>query len=40
MITGLSGYESTLEIHLDAIALTSSLDDIPLINAESCRVGY
>ena len=40
MTTGPFGYESTLEIHLDAISLTSSVDDIRLINAESCRVSY
>lgn len=38
MTSGPSGYESTLEIHLDAVSLTSSVDDIRLISAESCRV--
>jgi hypothetical protein len=40
MTTGPSGYESTFEIHLDVVSLTSSVDDIRLINAESCRVSY
>lgn len=33
-----SGYESTLEVHLDTILVTSSLNDIRLVSAESCRV--
>ncbi|KDR75835.1 hypothetical protein GALMADRAFT_156774 [Galerina marginata CBS 339.88] len=38
MAVGPSGYESTLEIHLDTISITSSLNDIRLISAESFRV--
>ncbi|KAH8828053.1 hypothetical protein DL96DRAFT_1601498 [Flagelloscypha sp. PMI_526] len=32
------GYESSLEVHLDTIVVTSSLNDIRLVTAESCRV--
>ncbi|CAA7261639.1 unnamed protein product [Cyclocybe aegerita] len=38
MFVGPSGYESTLEVHLDAVTVTSSLNDIRLISGESCRV--
>lgn len=38
MVVGATGYESTLEVHLDTIAITSSLNDIRLISAESARV--
>ncbi|KAF9033263.1 hypothetical protein BDZ89DRAFT_1063002 [Hymenopellis radicata] len=38
MIAGPKGYEPTLEVHLDTVAVTSSLNDIRLISAESCRV--
>ena len=38
MVVGPSGYESTLEVHLDTVAITSSLNDIRLVSAESCRV--
>ncbi|KAJ3517254.1 hypothetical protein NLJ89_g626 [Agrocybe chaxingu] len=38
MFVGPSGYESTLEAHLDAVTVTSSLNDIRLISGESCRV--
>ncbi|TFK54421.1 hypothetical protein OE88DRAFT_1676060 [Heliocybe sulcata] len=32
------GYEAQLEVHLDDIAVTSTLNDIRLLQAESCRV--
>lgn len=40
MVVGPGGYESTLEVHLDSVVLTSSLNDIQLISAESCRVCF
>lgn len=38
MVVGAAGYESILEVHIDTIAVTSSLNDIRLVTAESCRV--
>lgn len=38
MVIGPDGYESRLEVHLDTIEVTSSLNDIKVITAESCRV--
>lgn len=38
MIVGPTGYEPTLEVHLDTIAVSSSLNDIKLIASESLRV--
>ncbi|KAG0707320.1 hypothetical protein DFH29DRAFT_995117 [Suillus ampliporus] len=38
MVTGPEGYEPRLEIHLDTLSVASSLNDIKLIAAESCRV--
>lgn len=38
MVAGSAGYEPTLEVHLDTVAITSSLNDIRLVSAESCRV--
>jgi hypothetical protein len=38
MVTGPEGYEPRLEVHLDTVSVTSSLNDIKLIAAESCRV--
>ncbi|KIJ61338.1 hypothetical protein HYDPIDRAFT_177084 [Hydnomerulius pinastri MD-312] len=38
MVIGPDGYESRLEVHLDTVKVTSSLNDIKLIIAESCRV--
>ncbi|KAG1742840.1 hypothetical protein EDB19DRAFT_1875202 [Suillus lakei] len=38
MVTGPDGYEPRLEVHLDTVSVTSSLNDIKLIEAESCRV--
>lgn len=35
---GPNGYDSKMEVHLDTVSLTSSLNDIQLVNAESCRV--
>ncbi|KAG1858104.1 hypothetical protein F4604DRAFT_1684988 [Suillus subluteus] len=35
---GPDGYEPRLEVHLDTVSVTSSLNDIKLIEAESCRV--
>jgi hypothetical protein len=39
MVVGSSGYQSVLDIHLDTVVVTSSLNDIRLATAESCRVG-
>jgi hypothetical protein len=38
MVVGPAGYEPLLEVHLDSIIVTSSLNDIRLLTAESCRV--
>ncbi|KAL4073990.1 hypothetical protein J3A83DRAFT_4507268, partial [Scleroderma citrinum] len=38
MVIGPDGYESRLEVHLDSIQVTSSLNDSKLVTAESCRV--
>ncbi|KAF8135489.1 hypothetical protein EV363DRAFT_1395990 [Boletus edulis] len=38
MVIGPDGYESRLEVHLDTIEVKSSLNDIKVITAESCRV--
>ncbi|KAF8664381.1 hypothetical protein AX16_000752 [Volvariella volvacea WC 439] len=38
MVPGPQGFESSLEVHLDTIAVTSSLNDIRLVSAETCRV--
>jgi hypothetical protein len=38
MVIGRSGYEAALEVHLDTISITSSLNDIRLVTAESSRV--
>ncbi|KAJ7084454.1 hypothetical protein B0H15DRAFT_940059 [Mycena belliarum] len=38
MVAGALGYESVLEVHLDTVAITSSLNDIRLVSAESCRI--
>lgn len=38
MVAGPQGYEPVLEVHLDTVAVTSSLNDIRLVSAESCRV--
>lgn len=40
MVIGPDGYESRLEVHLDTIEVTSSLNDIKVITAESCRVSW
>ena len=40
MITGPSGYQAILDVHLDNLVVTSSLNDIRLVTAESCRVGF
>lgn len=39
MVTGPNGYEATLEVHLDAMTMTSSLNDVRLVSSESARVG-
>jgi hypothetical protein len=39
MVMGPSGYQPVLDIHLDTPVVTSSLNDIRLVTAESCRVG-
>ena len=38
MVVGPSGYESVLEVHLDTLTVTSSLNDIRLVTAESAWV--
>lgn len=38
MVVGPTGYEPLLEVHLDSFVVTSSLNDIRLLTAESCRV--
>lgn len=38
MVVGPQGYEPLLEVHLDSIVVTSSLNDIHLLTAETCRV--
>ena len=38
MIATERGYEPTLNVHLDTVTVTSSLNDIRLITAESCVV--
>lgn len=38
MVIGPDGYESQLEVHLDTIEVSSSLNDIKVVTAESCRV--
>ena len=38
VVAGRVGYESMFEVHLDDLSVTSSLNDICLINANSCRV--
>jgi hypothetical protein len=38
VVAGPVGYISRLEAHLDSVVVTSSLNDIRLVAAESCRV--
>ncbi|KAK0226200.1 hypothetical protein IW262DRAFT_1457427 [Armillaria fumosa] len=38
MIASSRGYELTLEVHIDTLVVTSSLNDIELVTSESCRV--
>jgi len=38
MVAGPMGYEPLLEVHLDTVAVRSSLNDIRLVTAESGRV--
>lgn len=33
-----TGYDPILEVHLDTVTVTSSLNDIRLVHADSCRV--
>ena len=40
MIASSKGYLSMLEVHLDTVTVTSSLNDIRLLTAESCRVCF
>lgn len=39
IIASPNGYEPSLEVHLDTVTITSSLNDIRLVTAETCRVG-
>ncbi|KAJ7901907.1 hypothetical protein B0H14DRAFT_3080144 [Mycena olivaceomarginata] len=38
MVASAAGYESVVEVHLDTVEVTSSLNDIRLVSAESCRI--
>ncbi|KAI0633565.1 hypothetical protein C8Q77DRAFT_1157760 [Trametes polyzona] len=38
MIATSKGYHSVLEVHLDTVTVTSSLNDIRLLTAETCRI--
>jgi hypothetical protein len=38
MVATEEGYNASLEVHLDEVIVTSSLNDIPLAKAETCRV--
>jgi hypothetical protein len=38
MLAGDDGYRPLLEVHLDSVTVSSSLNDIRLLTAESCRV--
>ncbi|KAJ7680397.1 hypothetical protein DFH06DRAFT_1404238 [Mycena polygramma] len=38
LVASASGYESVVEVHLDTVEVTSSLNDIRLVSAESCRI--
>jgi len=38
MVVGSDGYEPVLEVTLDTVTLTSSMDDYQLLSAESCSV--
>lgn len=38
MVVIASTYEPLLEVHLDTIAISTSLNDIRILTAETCRV--
>ncbi|KAG6903050.1 hypothetical protein C0995_007483 [Termitomyces sp. Mi166 len=38
MVTGPAGYRPVLEVHLDTVVVTSSLNDIQMVTSESCRI--
>ncbi|THH30793.1 hypothetical protein EUX98_g3395 [Antrodiella citrinella] len=38
LVASPAGFEPILEVHLDTVTVTSSLNDIRLVTAESCRV--
>jgi len=38
MVIGTEGYEPVMEVILDTVTLTSSMDDYQLLSAESCSV--
>ncbi|KAI0314094.1 hypothetical protein OF83DRAFT_1165342 [Amylostereum chailletii] len=38
MVAGQDGYKPLLEVHLDSVTVSSSLNDIRLVTAESCRI--
>ncbi|OSD07084.1 hypothetical protein PYCCODRAFT_793525 [Trametes coccinea BRFM310] len=38
MVASVKGYLSVLEVHLDTVTVTSSLNDIRLLTAETCRI--
>ena len=38
MVAGPEGYDPLLEVHLDTVVVSTSLNDIRLLRAESCRV--
>ncbi|VDB95270.1 unnamed protein product [Peniophora sp. CBMAI 1063] len=38
MVAGAEGFRPLLEVHLDSVTVSSSLNDIRLLTAESCRI--
>ncbi|KZV70698.1 hypothetical protein PENSPDRAFT_752360 [Peniophora sp. CONT] len=38
MVSGAEGFRPLLEVHLDSVTVSSSLNDIRLLNAQSCRI--
>ncbi|KAG6841879.1 hypothetical protein C0991_005609 [Blastosporella zonata] len=38
MVTSPSGYRPVLEVHLDTVVVSSSLNDIQMVTSESCRI--
>ncbi|KAG6832605.1 hypothetical protein H0H92_014441 [Tricholoma furcatifolium] len=38
MVASSSGYRPVLEVHLDTVVITSSLNDMQMVTSESCRI--